>query len=181
MAGLNTFPARTPLKAEAPQPDPEDVSEALPDLKDFAWAAPNYNAERAEVVREPEPDEVEEIDSILDEEEPSEPAAPALATLAPFLASLTSAASGRETVVRPDPLELETARELSEDFQSEPAELGPDELLDAPVASQLDPAVIEAIAQRVIERMQPKIIELVTRELLRPAVEALVQRELEKQ
>jgi hypothetical protein len=40
--------------------------------------------------------------------------------------------------------------------------------------------VIEAIAQRVIERMQPKIIELVTRELLRPAVEALVQRELEK-
>ncbi len=40
--------------------------------------------------------------------------------------------------------------------------------------------MIEAIAQRVIERMQPKIIELVTRELLRPAVEALVQRELEK-
>jgi len=28
--------------------------------------------------------------------------------------------------------------------------------------------------------MQPKIIELVTRELLRPVVEALVQRELEK-
>jgi hypothetical protein len=44
----------------------------------------------------------------------------------------------------------------------------------------VDPATIEAVVLRVIERMQPKIIELVTRELLRPVVEALVQRELEK-
>ncbi len=98
----------------------------MPDLKDFAWAAPNYHAERAKVVQEPEPETDDEIDSILDEEELSEPAAPALATLAPFLASLTSAASARDTDVRPDPLELEAARELSEDFESEPADLEPD-------------------------------------------------------
>jgi len=52
--------------------------------------------------------------------------------------------------------------------------------LGADSATHLDPAAIEAVVLRVIERMQPKIIELVTRELLRPVVEALVQRELEK-
>jgi len=46
--------------------------------------------------------------------------------------------------------------------------------------SPSDAAAIEAVVLRVIDRMQPKIIELVTRELLRPVVEALVQRELEK-
>jgi len=40
--------------------------------------------------------------------------------------------------------------------------------------------VLEALVQRVIEKMQPQMLDLVTRELLRPVVESLVQKELEK-
>ena len=42
----------------------------------------------------------------------------------------------------------------------------------------LSPESAEAIVQRVIQRMQPQIIEIVTRDILRPLVEALVQQEL---
>jgi hypothetical protein len=47
-------------------------------------------------------------------------------------------------------------------------------------AASLGPADVEAAIQRVMERMQPQIIELVTRDILRPLVEALVQQELKK-
>jgi CheY-like chemotaxis protein len=47
-------------------------------------------------------------------------------------------------------------------------------------SASLSPADMEAAIQRVMERMQPQIIELVTRDILRPLVEALVQQELKK-
>ncbi len=47
-------------------------------------------------------------------------------------------------------------------------------------AAAVSPEVIEAMVQRVIAQMQPQIDNL-TRELLRPAVESLIRRELEKQ
>lgn len=47
-------------------------------------------------------------------------------------------------------------------------------------AASLSPADVEAAVQRVIDRMQPQIIELVTRDILRPLVEALVQQELKR-
>ncbi len=40
--------------------------------------------------------------------------------------------------------------------------------------------LIESLSAQVIERMQPKLIEIVTLEILRPVVEALVRHELEK-
>ncbi len=40
--------------------------------------------------------------------------------------------------------------------------------------------MIEAIVSRIVERMQPKVMDVVTREILRPLVEALVHREIEK-
>jgi CheY-like chemotaxis protein len=43
-----------------------------------------------------------------------------------------------------------------------------------------DPELVEAVVAKVLERMQPQILEIVTREILRPVVEALVRRELEK-
>ena len=53
-----------------------------------------------------------------------------------------------------------------------------------PVASMehapLDPREIEAMVNRVIDRMQPRIMEMVTREILRPVVEALVEREIKR-
>jgi CheY-like chemotaxis protein len=44
-----------------------------------------------------------------------------------------------------------------------------------------NPELIEAVVARVIDRMQPKMIEIITREVLRPVIEVLVRRELERQ
>ncbi len=46
--------------------------------------------------------------------------------------------------------------------------------------ASLSPDEVEAVIQRVIARMQPQILEIVTREILRPLVEALVRHELAK-
>jgi CheY-like chemotaxis protein len=43
-----------------------------------------------------------------------------------------------------------------------------------------DPALIEAVVQRVLEKMRPQVVEIITKEFLRPMVQALVTREFEK-
>jgi CheY-like chemotaxis protein len=48
---------------------------------------------------------------------------------------------------------------------------------EAPAPS---PEVIEAVVNRLLERMQPQIMEVVNREVLRPAIEAIVRREMDK-
>jgi CheY-like chemotaxis protein len=48
-----------------------------------------------------------------------------------------------------------------------------------PLAPPLDARQIEEIVSRVVERMQPQVLEVITREILRPVVEALVRRQLE--
>jgi NADPH-dependent 7-cyano-7-deazaguanine reductase QueF len=40
--------------------------------------------------------------------------------------------------------------------------------------------MIEAVVNRLLERMQPEIMEVVNREVLRPAIEAIVRREMKK-
>jgi hypothetical protein len=42
------------------------------------------------------------------------------------------------------------------------------------------PEMIEAVVNRLLERMQPQIMEVVNREVLRPAIEAIVRREMKK-
>jgi hypothetical protein len=49
-----------------------------------------------------------------------------------------------------------------------------------PGAASPSPEAMEAAIQRVMERMKPQIMELVSRDILRPLVEALVQQELKK-
>jgi CheY-like chemotaxis protein len=49
-----------------------------------------------------------------------------------------------------------------------------------PTGMSADPRVVEDIVARVVERMQPQILEIITREVLRPVVEALVRRQLEQ-
>jgi CheY-like chemotaxis protein len=56
--------------------------------------------------------------------------------------------------------------------------LKPTAALLGPKGASLSPESAEALVQRVIERMQPQIMEIVTRDILRPLVEALVQQEL---
>jgi hypothetical protein len=49
---------------------------------------------------------------------------------------------------------------------------------DAPAAAT--PEMIDAVVNRLLEHMQPQIMEVVNREVLRPAIEAIVRREMKK-
>jgi len=59
-------------------------------------------------------------------------------------------------------------------------------LQDAPAglahteAPKATPEMIDAVVNKLLERMQPQIMEVVNREVLRPAIEAIVRREIEK-
>jgi hypothetical protein len=46
--------------------------------------------------------------------------------------------------------------------------------------SSPSPEMIDAVVNRLLERMQPQIMEVVNREVLRPAIEAIVRREMKK-
>ena len=43
-----------------------------------------------------------------------------------------------------------------------------------------DPALVEAVVQRVLEKMHPQVVDIITKEFLRPVVQALVHREVTK-
>jgi len=47
-------------------------------------------------------------------------------------------------------------------------------------APKATPEMIDAVVNKLLERMQPQIMEVVNREVLRPAIEAIVRREMEK-
>jgi hypothetical protein len=47
-------------------------------------------------------------------------------------------------------------------------------------APKATPEMIEAVVSKLLERMQPQIMEVVNREVLRPAIEQIVRREMEK-
>jgi protein-tyrosine-phosphatase len=47
-------------------------------------------------------------------------------------------------------------------------------------ASTPDPALVEAVVQKVISKMSPQVVDIITREFLRPIVQALVHRAIEK-
>lgn len=46
--------------------------------------------------------------------------------------------------------------------------------------SSPDPALVEAVVQKVLDKMRPQVVEIITKEFLRPIVEALVHREIGK-
>jgi hypothetical protein len=55
----------------------------------------------------------------------------------------------------------------------------------APLASPAqeaspDTALVEAVVQRVLDKMRPQVVDIITKEFLRPIVQALVHREIEK-
>ena len=51
---------------------------------------------------------------------------------------------------------------------------------NAASASNPDPALVEAVVQRVLEKMRPQVVDIITKEFLRPVVQALVHREIQK-
>ena len=46
--------------------------------------------------------------------------------------------------------------------------------------SSADLAMVEAVVQRVLDKMRPQVVEIITKEFLRPIVQALVHREITK-
>ena len=59
---------------------------------------------------------------------------------------------------------------------SQPVSESPTPAHDSPP----DPALVETVVQRVLEKMRPQIVDIITKEFLRPIVQALVHREIEK-
>jgi hypothetical protein len=50
-----------------------------------------------------------------------------------------------------------------------------------PAAPQApDAQLVEAVVQRILDKMRPQVIDIITKEFLRPVVQALVHREIEK-
>ena len=43
-----------------------------------------------------------------------------------------------------------------------------------------NPEVVEAVVQRVLDKMRPQVVDIITKEFLRPIVQALVNKEIEK-
>jgi CheY-like chemotaxis protein len=61
-----------------------------------------------------------------------------------------------------------------------PAEVSQSAPANAAIPPPPDPALVEAIVQRVLEKMKPQVVDIITKEFLRPVVQALVHREIEK-
>ena len=60
------------------------------------------------------------------------------------------------------------------------AELADASSLTSTPAAPPDPALVEAVVQRVLEKMRPQVVDIITKEFLRPVVQALVHREITK-
>jgi hypothetical protein len=59
---------------------------------------------------------------------------------------------------------------------SQPVLASPNPAHDAPP----DAVLVETVVQRVLEKMRPQVVDIITKEFLRPIVQALVNREIEK-
>ncbi len=155
------------------QPDSSSHAEQVVSEEPAAHAAPEAASESTEL---------------------SEPNLPTTAWPPPFEPKAISDAVLFERPTLPSrifeiPLEAaDTARastpRLSEPV-SEPAPVAaaPASLAPVPQAGNgavQTPEMVEAIVSRIVERMQPQVIDVVTREILRPLVEALVRREIDK-
>jgi CheY-like chemotaxis protein len=102
-------------------------------------------------------------------------------------ASLAASISTRTTQV-PAPAQmisqLATVKPLESPKLAAPnsgASLSPTALPNLPAPVAPDPALVEAVVQRVLDKMRPQVVDLITKEFLRPVVQELVNREIEKQ
>jgi hypothetical protein len=51
---------------------------------------------------------------------------------------------------------------------------------DSSTPTPPDPALVEAVVQRILDKMRPQVVDIITKEFLRPIVQALVHHEIEK-
>src|SRR5438128_1760483 len=94
-----------------------------------------------------------------------------------------SAQDAQPASVWPSPISSPESAPGAVATEPPPLAVGPavsDAVQSFEVPRPADSTIVEAVVARVIERMQPQILDIVTREILKPVVEALVRREIEK-
>jgi CheY-like chemotaxis protein len=155
---VNKSPSQTPPLTPATE-SPEDTARSMPISK---WAEMTDTLEKraTEVL-------TQHLNagsaSAQNSRKPSSP----IATLKPWQGSQPDASSKPEAPVSP-------AANLS---PAEPA----DPSAPSSTSGVPDPALVEAVVQRVLDKMRPQVVDIITKEFLRPVVQALVHREIEKQ
>ena len=147
-----TEPVPASWEPASPEPEPEPESQA-----------------HAEIHTPPEPDfAIEWPSSFMAEASPESNETPIAAT------EFAPAEHAAPSAIEPEAVSVQAPSTYAA-----PSALPAPPAPPAPPAS-LSPDEVEAVIQRVIARMQPQILEIVTREILRPLVEALVRHELTK-
>ena len=101
----------------------------------------------------------------------------------PAVAGTNPAQDAQPASAWPSPISSPQSAPGAVATEQPPLAVGPavsDAVQSFEVPRPADPTIVEAVVARVIERMQPQILDIVTREILKPVVEALVRREIEK-
>jgi hypothetical protein len=82
-----------------------------------------------------------------------------------------SSSAPANTQAAPDSLISPPATPATNEQQSSPTSASP----ESP-----DPALVDAVVQRILDKMRPQVVDIITKEFLRPIVQALVHREILK-
>jgi hypothetical protein len=120
-----------------------------------------------------------------------EPAAPPGVEAFPEVTPATELPPAEEPVVAPSGVPSEELPGLTwSEAAVSPAELPPPQAPVEPISAApavsfaipqlVDPALVEAVVEKILARLEPQTIEKMTREILRPLAEGLLRRELEK-
>lgn len=149
-----------PDEAETPQPELKE-QEAHEPAREDSPATPQATSSESIYASAPAPEPAAP-------EWPSQPDPPtptsSPAANTPEFSTELPAEPEAVTLLEPDPA---------------PTLVSPVQSFEAPQPA--DPAIVEQVTARVIERLQPQLAEIISRNVLKPVVESLVRRELEKQ
>jgi hypothetical protein len=178
-----------PEPAEHPCPAAESGEVHAPVVPENLNTAEEIASSMSEIVFAPAPPELPpSVEQVEPEVESHPPSAnpPQLDAPAPLAASepkLPAPVQESAPLMAPfsgDPGSAEFAGHASQEKPFLPLPMEAEQVQSWSVPAPPDPALIEAVVDSVIERMQPQIMDIVTREILRPVIEALVRREFEK-
>jgi CheY-like chemotaxis protein len=93
----------------------------------------------------------------------------------------TDLAAGFEAPVAARPAEKAKPASPVSNSKAAAANSAPEPPSEAPAdPNSPDPALVEAVVQRVLDKMRPQVVDIITKEFLRPVVQALVHREITK-
>lgn len=187
---LETHEASDTSSLPAPPPapaaqSPEDTARSVP-IKKWAEMTDSLEQRASEIVNSqvlphtvhPSEDRPEaRTDSEIAAHMPWEASKPHELSIAdtthnPAIAANRTPASNPTAMVDPIPAVNPTA-------SANPAELTSGALSSAPGVP--DAALVEAVVQKVLDKMSPQVVDIITKEFLRPVVQALVHREIKKQ